>query len=83
MRLAILTALIALSMIANAMAGWVYLAPGFSRYGYRDSRGVLHVFEPEHARYDPSTRDFQVFVGGRWLSVGREIYRLTEDFDGE
>jgi hypothetical protein len=81
MRLAaLLTALIAILMIQIAHAEWQYLAPGFEWYGYRDREGVLHSFQPAEARYDSQTRDFQVLVGGRWLSVGREIFRLTDGF---
>jgi hypothetical protein len=67
-------------MTATAHAGWLYLAPRFDYYGFRDSNGVLHSFQADAARYDQRSRDYQVLIHGRWLTVGQQIFRLTEGF---
>jgi hypothetical protein len=61
---------------ATANAGWLHLAPSFDWYGYRDRSGVLHAWQADAARYE--TRDYQVQIRGCWLSVGKDVYRLTD-----
>ena len=70
--LALLIAIAALT-ITTADANWVYLTPGFDWYGYRDAYGVTHAWQADAARYD-----FQVEIHGRWLSVGTDIYQLSD-----
>jgi hypothetical protein len=62
---------------ANPSA-WTYLVPDFNYFGFRDTNGVLHAWQADQARYDRATRDYQVRIGGRWLSVGRDIFQLTD-----
>jgi hypothetical protein len=64
--------------ITTAAAGWVYLVPGYDWYGFRDRDGVMHAWQADEARYDQRTRDFQVLINGRWLTVGRDIDQLTD-----
>jgi len=75
--LSLLTMFVALT-IAPVHAGWVYLIPGYDLYGFRDREGVVHSFEADAARYDRRTNDFQVMIHGHWLSVGRDVDRLTD-----
>jgi len=70
--------LAALAIAPTAHAGWLYLYPDANWYGFRDRAGVLHSFQADAARYDRATNDFQVEVGGRWYSVGRDVDRLTD-----
>ena len=73
----ILLAVIAGLTIASADAGWVYFYPDFNWFGYRDRNGVLHSFQADQARYNNQTRDYEVLIRGRWLSVGSDIFQLT------
>jgi hypothetical protein len=57
---------------------WTYLVPDFNWFGYRDGNGILHAWRADQARYDRQTRDYQVLIRGHWLSVGTEIYQLTD-----
>jgi hypothetical protein len=63
---------------ATQQSSWTYMYPDFNYFGYRDGNGVLHSFRAEQARYNPSTKDYQVQIHGRWLSVGRDIFQLTD-----
>jgi len=72
-----LTIIVALT-IAPVHAGWVYLVPGYDLFGGYDRNGVLHSFRADAARYNNVTRDYQVQIGGRWYSVGRDVDRLTD-----
>jgi hypothetical protein len=69
----------ALMIATNAHAGWVYLVPGYDYFGFRDRDGVLHAWQADAARYNPRTHDYEVMIDGRWLSVGRDVFRLTGD----
>ena len=64
-------------IIATAHAGWLYLVPDYNYFGYLDGRGVLHTFQADAARYDRATNDYQVEINGHWLSVGRDVDKLT------
>jgi hypothetical protein len=57
---------------------WTYLVPDFNVFGFRDSSGVLHAWRADQARYNHATRDYQVLIRGHWLSVGRDVYQLTD-----
>jgi hypothetical protein len=71
-------AAIACMLITTANAGWLYLVPDFSWFGYLDGRGVPHQFQADAARYDQRSRDYQVQIRGHWLRVGRDVFRLTD-----
>ena len=64
--------------ITNAVPGWVYLYPNFNWFGYRGLEGVLQAWQADQARYNNVPRDYQVQINGHWLSVGRDIYQLTD-----
>jgi hypothetical protein len=51
--LTMLTA-IAYLTIATANAGWLYLAPGFNYFGFRDRDGVLHAWQAECGALQPA-----------------------------
>lgn len=76
--LALLTMLAALAIAPTANAGWLYLVPDYTWFGYRDRAGVVHAAQADAARYNNVTRDYQVQIGGRWYSVGRDVDRLTD-----
>ena len=77
-KLTLLMAVASLITATPAAAGWIYLYPDANWFGYRDRDGVLHSFQADAARYDRSTNDFQVQIGERWFSVGRDIEQLTD-----
>jgi hypothetical protein len=74
----ILLMAIAALIATNVNAGWIYLAPDYHYFGFRDRDGVLHTFQADQARYNNVTRDYQVRIRGRWLSVGRDVDQLTD-----
>jgi hypothetical protein len=76
-KLTLLTAIACLA-VATANAGWLYLVPDYSVYGLRDQAGVLHCFQADQARYDQRTRVYQILVLGRWLTVGEDVFQLTD-----
>jgi hypothetical protein len=73
----IILMIVFLVIVVNTHAGWLYLAPDFNYFGFRDREGVLHAWQADAARYDPRTHDYQVEINGRWLSVGRDVDKLT------
>ena len=62
---------------ANSNA-WTYLHPDYNWFGYRDGNGILHAWRADEARYNNVTKDYQVQIHGRWLSVGVDVYQLTD-----
>jgi hypothetical protein len=76
----LLTAIACMTIATGNAGQWLYLAPTFDYYGYWDSNGVLHAWQADQARYDQRTNDFQVQIRGRWLSVGSQIFQLTNFF---
>jgi hypothetical protein len=74
--LAVLFTLIA--ALHTCRADWIYLVPSYDYFGYRDSSGVLHAWQADGARYNNNTRVYQVQINGRWLSVGEDIFQLTD-----
>jgi hypothetical protein len=69
----LLTIATACLIIATAHAGWLYLVPDYTVYGFRDGAGVLHAFEADQARYDQRTRIYQVLINDHWLTVGEDV----------
>jgi hypothetical protein len=57
---------------------WIYLHPDFNAFGYRDRSGVLHAWQADAARYNQRTRLYQVQINGRWLTVGVDVFQLTD-----
>jgi hypothetical protein len=73
-----LIVIVCLMIATNAHAGWIYLVPDYNYFGFRDRNGVLHAWQGDQARYNNVPRDYQVQINGHWLSVGRDIYQLTD-----
>jgi hypothetical protein len=67
-----------LLIASSAHAGWLYLVPGYDWFGYRDPSGVLHAWQAEKARYDQSSKVYQVKIHGRWLTVEEDVFKLSQ-----
>jgi hypothetical protein len=64
-------------VITTANAGWTYLAPNYDWFGYRDRSGVLHAWQADEARYDRSTKTYEVLINGEWWVVGEDVERIS------
>jgi len=60
--------------IRHQESKWIYTGGDGGNWARRDSDGVLHVFHAQMNTYNQTTREYQSFIQGRWITPSNEGY---------